>query len=200
VVAIDVEDHLMWDWPPDYSPLAHSRDPAFRGPPKGDGFRLAKQLLGSSVEWRALSIYDLDPADVGTFDIVVMGSLLLHLRDPLRALEAVRGVTRGFFLSSDQIELGLTLRSRTRPLYTLNGSGRECQWLTCNGAGHERLLYAAGFETVDKSKPFIIPFNQHPKALPKSARQLARRTALRYLTGSTSIGVLHQALLTRSRV
>src|SRR5580704_3494793 len=112
VVAIDVEDHLLWDWPPDYRADGLARDPGFSGPPKGAGFRLAKELIGSTVDWRPLSIYDLNPDDIGTFDVVVLGSLLLHLRDPIRALEAVRRVCRGQFLSADQIELGLTLKAR----------------------------------------------------------------------------------------
>ena len=200
VVAIDVEDHLLWDWPPDFPAADLPRDPGFSGPPKGAGFRLAKELLGSKVDWRPLSIYDLDPADIGTFDVVVLGSLLLHLRDPLRALAAVKRVTDGFFLSADQIELGLTLRGRHRPLYTLNGSGGDCQWFTCNAAGHERLVYAAGFEVVERSKPYVIRFNHHPSKMRVSARLLARKAATRLLTGDGGSGVLHQALLTRPRV
>jgi tRNA (mo5U34)-methyltransferase len=200
VLAVDLEDHLEWDWPPDFARADLPRDPGFSGPPKGAGFRLAKELLGSSVQWRALSIYDLDPADIGTFDVVVLGSLLLHLRDPLRALEAVRGVTGGYLLSSDQIEAGLTIRSAKRPLFTLNGSGKDCQWFTFNAAGHERLLYAAGFGIEQRAKPFIIAFNEHPKRQRPTPRLLLRRAAQRHLTGSSDLGVLHQALLARPRV
>jgi tRNA (mo5U34)-methyltransferase len=200
VVAVDVEDHLLWDWPPDYRAKELPRDPGFSGPPKGAGFRIAKELMDSEVQWRPLGIYDLDPADIGTFDVVVMGSLLLHLRDPLRALEAVRRVTDGVFLSSDQIELGLTLKSRTRPLFTLNGSGKDCQWFNFNAAGHERLLFAAGFAIERRSKPFTIRFNHHPSEFPRSARQAVRRAGTRYLTGGSEAGILHQALLGRPRV
>lgn len=52
VVAIDVEDHLLWDWPPDYSGVDQSRDPVFTGPPKGAGFRLVHDLIGSKADWR----------------------------------------------------------------------------------------------------------------------------------------------------
>jgi tRNA (mo5U34)-methyltransferase len=200
VVAVDVEDHLLWDWPPDYAGPELARDPGFSGPPKGDGFRLAKELLGSHVDLRAISVYDLDPADIGTFDVVLMGSLLLHLRDPIRALEAVRRVTNGYLLSSDQVELGLTLKGRHRPLFTLNGSGGACQWFNFNAAGHERLLYAAGFEITQRSKPYVVPFNQHPSQLPRNLRQLVRRAGTRYLTGGNDVGVLHQALLGAPRV
>ncbi|MGH9120686.1 MAG: class I SAM-dependent methyltransferase, partial [Acidimicrobiales bacterium] len=196
VVAIDVEDHLQWDWPPDYRGPQLARDPAFSGPPKGAGFRLAKELIGSNVDWRPLNVYDLHPALVGSFDVVVMGSLLIHLRDPIRALEAIRGVTRGQFLSSDQIELGLTWLSPHRPLYRLNGSGSECQWYNFNASGHCRLLYSAGFEIQKRSKPYSVRFNKHP--LP--TRRSVQTAATWALTGSSAPGVLHQALLARPRV
>lgn len=199
VIAVDVEDHLLWDWPPDYRATDLPRDPGFSGPPKGAGFRLAAELMGSKVEWRPLNIYDLDPDDIGTFDVVVCGSLMLHLRDPLRALEAVRSVTGGVFLSSEQIELWLTLLGRDRPLFTLNGSGGDCQWFNFNGAGHERLLYAAGFGIEQRSRPYNVRFNHHPKHR-MSVRNRVRQAGIRAVTGSTADGVLHRALLARPRV
>lgn len=199
VVAVDVEDHLQWDWPPDHRDEAIPRDAAFSGPPKGAGFRLAAELMGSTVDWRPISIYDLDPAEVGTFDVVVCGSLLLHLRDPLRALEAVRRVTGGIFLSSEQIELWLTVLGRGRPLYTLNGSGGECQWFNFNAAGHRRLLYAAGFEVERASRPYTVRFDHYPLRPPK-LRARINSAGLRALTGSSAPGVLHRALLGRPRV
>lgn len=199
VVAVDVEDHLLWDWPPDYRAADLARDPGFSGPPKGAGFRLAAELLGSSVDWRPINIYDLDPSEIGQFDVVVCGSLLLHLRDPIRALEAVRSVTSGYFLSSEQIELGMTLAARRRPLYTLNGSGGECQWFNSNAAGHARMVFAAGFEIEQTSRPYNVRFNHHPIPQP-TLRTRARDVAIRALTGSSAPGVLHRALLTRPRV
>ena len=199
VVAIDVEDHLLWDWPPDYRATELARDPGFSGPPKGAGFRLAAELTGSKVEWRPLSIYDLDPAVVGTFDVVVCGSLLLHLRDPIRALEAVRSVTDGVFLSSEQIELWLSVFGRGRPLLRLNGSGGECQWFNANAAGHRRMLYAAGFEVERTSKAYTVRFDHHPKPR-MTPRNLVDAIGVRAVTGSFAPGVLHRAALARPRV
>lgn len=199
VVAVDVEDHLLWDWPPDYRERDLPRDPGFSGPPKGAGFRLAAELMDSKVDWRPISIYDLDPSELGTFDVVVCGSLMLHLRDPLRALEAVRSVTGGLFLSSEQIEAALTLLGRGQPLFTLNGSGGDCQWFNFNAAGHERLLFAAGFAIERRSRPYNVRFNVHPKHR-TGLKHKVRRLAVRRLTGSTDDGVLHRALLARPRV
>lgn len=199
VVAIDVEDHLLWDWPPDYRAEGLPRDPGFSGPPKGAGFRLAHELMGSKVDWRPINVYDLDPEEIGTFDVVVMGTLLIHLRDPVRALEAIRSVTAGHFLSSDQIELGLTFLGPRKPLYTLNGSGGFCQWFNYNAAGHKRLVYAAGFEIIERSRPYTVSFNVHPKP-PRTVRNAVRTAGFRVLTGGSEPGVLHQALLARPRV
>jgi tRNA (mo5U34)-methyltransferase len=199
VVAIDVEDHLQWDWPPDYRARELARDPGFSGPPKGAGFRLAAELMGSKAEWRPLSIYDLDPAEIGTFDVVVCGSLMLHLRDPLRALEAVRRVTDGVFLSSEQIELWPSVLGRGRPWYTLNGSGADCQWFNFNAAGHKQLLHAAGFAVERTSRAYTVRFDHHP--VPRNTpKHLVHRTGVRAVTGSWKQGVLHRAALARPRV
>jgi tRNA (mo5U34)-methyltransferase len=202
VVAIDIEDHDRWDWPPDARPEVsgiENRTAGFRGPKKGDGFRLASRLLNSKVDWRPLSIYDLDPATIGTFDVITCGTLLLHLRDPIRALEAIRSVCTGFFLSSEQLELWLTLLHRGRPVYRLNGSGEECQWWLANARGHYQMLYSAGFEIVGKSRPYVVEFNVHPKP-PNTPSNVVRRTVVRALTGSSHPGIFHRALLGRPRV
>lgn len=86
VLAVDINDHTKWDWPPDVRATGGENLAKLAGPERGGGFRLAAEALGSSVQLRSVSIYDLDPADVGTFDVVTCGSLLLHLRDPMRAL------------------------------------------------------------------------------------------------------------------
>jgi tRNA (mo5U34)-methyltransferase len=201
VVAIDIPEHWLWDWPPDNRPTGpdDTQFPAMSGPAKGEGFRLAAEALGSSAQWRALSIYDLDPDDIGTFDVITCGSLMLHLRDPLRALEAVRGVCRGLLLSSEQIELWLSIVGRGIPLFRLNGSGPECQWWLPNGAGHKRILYAAGFAIEQLSRPFVVTFNHHPIP-PATLRNRVNGLATRLMTGQAEPGVLHRAVLARPRV
>ncbi len=55
-------------------------------------FEAAKKMLGSKVEHRDGSIYELTPEEFGTYDFVFCGSLLLHLTDPLLALQGLRRV------------------------------------------------------------------------------------------------------------
>jgi tRNA (mo5U34)-methyltransferase len=166
-------------------------------------------------------VYDLDPADIGTFDVVVCGSLLLHLRDPVRALEAIRGVCKGWLLSSEQIDPWLTLLRPKAPLARFNGSGHDCQWWVPGAAGHERLLWAAGFAVEQRSRPYIERLNPvHGQAPPlrSAPRDLLTRflvgdpqpalairgalhaRVLRRLTGDPHPGVLHHAVLARPRL
>src|SRR3954454_12343409 len=59
----------------------------------GRGFRIASEALGSSVRRVEVSVYHLDTDAIGgPFDYAFIGALLLHLRDPVRALERVRDV------------------------------------------------------------------------------------------------------------
>lgn len=160
------------------------------------GFRLAAELTGSAAEWQPLSIDDLDRDDVGMFDVVVCGSVLVHLRDPIRALEAVSRVTRGVFLSAEPIELWMSVLARGKPLFTLNGGEGDRPWLSFNGAGHKQLLTAAGFAIERTSKPYTVRFNQHPEP-PPTLRNRVHAAGARAVTGTREPGVLHRALLAR---
>ena len=62
------------------------------------------------------------------------------------------------------------------------------------------MVYAAGFGIEKRTKPYIIEFNVHPSKIPFSPKQAARKVALRYLTGTNKVGILHQALLSKPRI
>jgi tRNA (mo5U34)-methyltransferase len=198
VVAVDVEDHNDWDWPPDVRATGGENLARLAGPEKSGGFRIAKEALGSSVKLQQTSVYDLDPATIGMFDVVVCGTLLLHLRDPLRALEAIRSVCSGSFLSAEQIELELSLLHRKTALARLNGSGELCQWWAPNVAGHRRMVFAAGF-AIDKAvRPYTVPYGvSHPK--PGRTWPALRRRVVESVAANGP-GVPHSAVLASPRV
>jgi tRNA (mo5U34)-methyltransferase len=138
------------------------------------------------VERVEMSVYDLAPSDLGTFDVVVCGALMLHLRDPVRALEAIRSVCAGRFLSIEQIRLALTARHPRRPVAQLDGYSSRVQWWVPNVAGHRRMLQSAGFDIESATRPFAVPFGSaHPERQPidgrawlssEGRRSLVRRT------------------------
>jgi tRNA (mo5U34)-methyltransferase len=199
VIAIDIDDHNNWDWPPDVRATGGENLAKLAGPEKGRGFRIAKEALKSNVDRRPLSAYDLEPGIMGTFDVVSCGSLMLHLRDPLRALEAIRTVCSGVFLSIEQIDLRMSVRHRRKPVHVLNGSGPLCQWFVPNTAGHKRMVFAAGFEILQATRPYVEPFGvSHPPRSLTSLSAYLDAALQRVLCGGT--GVPHAAVLSRPRV
>ncbi|HVY08732.1 MAG TPA: methyltransferase domain-containing protein [Mycobacteriales bacterium] len=126
VVAIDLGTTRDVDFPTRVRPLA---DSAGDLPQMGGGFALAKEALGSAVDRRVCSVYDLNPAEHGMFDLVHCGDLLVHLRDPLRALEAMRSVTSGELLLSDGIMLAESRGSAGRPMMYIGGWDDVVWWL-----------------------------------------------------------------------
>ena len=195
VIATDIADHDAWDWPP----RTRARGPEIlrqlAGSEKGRGFEIARGLLGSAVERRPVSVYDLGPATVGTFDVVVCGSLLLHLRDPLRALEAIRSVCGECFMSIEQVELRTSVFARRSPLLLLDGLSDRLQWLLPNVAAHRGMLRAAGFDVERESGIFSEPYGPSHPPVGHSPRALCVSLARRLLTGGD--GVPHHALLAR---
>jgi tRNA (mo5U34)-methyltransferase len=195
VVAADLADHERWDWPAGLRARGVEYLRSAAGPEKGVGLRVAKQLLKSGVEPAHISAYDLSPEKVGEFDVVVCGSLLLHLRDPLRALAAIRSVCKESFLCTNQIDVGLTVVGRRAPLARFHGTEDTCQWWVPNPRGHRHMLAAAGFGIEGQSRPYAIPFGKGHSPLSRSPRALASKVARRMLAGND--GVPHHAVLAR---
>jgi tRNA (mo5U34)-methyltransferase len=191
VVAVDVLDPGRWDWPGDTE--AATRAEMGERKRGSRGFELAHAALGSRVERRDLSVYELAANELGEFDFVYCGSLLLHLRDPVGALMRIHDVCRGALLLEDVIDLGLTLRFPRRPVAGLDGRGRPWWW-RANVAGLRRMAEAAGFTLTAGPSRFYMPFGAggpatrvHPRALWSHA---AREQAIYALRGDP-----HAALL-----
>jgi len=170
IVAIDVPDPAEWDWPANSPPKAVAAITQRR--PEA-GFALASQSFGSRVDRREVSVYDLDPAHIGMFDFVYVGSLLLHLRDPVGALMRVRRVCDDRMLLVDAVH-EVRLRGRSAAA-TLDGSGRPWWWKP-NVRGLVRMVEAAGFEIVAPVRRIRIPAGRAQCAFGLSTRLRSCRT------------------------
>lgn len=148
VVAIDLEKIDDAQWPP------HKRDELRReqeeyGTELGLGFRLAAEALGSRVERVVSDVYDVTPERIGgPVDLAFVGTLLLHLRDPVRALDRVRGclVPDGELRLIEPFSVALTLRAPRRPAAEFQTLSTPFNWWVPNLAGIVALLRTAGFE------------------------------------------------------
>ncbi len=158
VVGIDVADTTQVDWPLPPRPLdAGTRAELER---RGRAFETARELLGSTVRRELVSVYDLSPQSLGSFDFVFLGTLLLHLRDPVGALSAVARVTRGELLINEPISVSLSVLRARSPTAALHTSENPFWWLP-NRAALKRYLEAAGFEVLGQGQPYLIANSAH---------------------------------------
>jgi tRNA (mo5U34)-methyltransferase len=174
VVAVDLRDPARLDWPGVSRSDKEMR--AVLGPDvaKHRGFDIAHEALGSRVQWRELSVYDLHPELVGEFDFAFMGSLLLHLRDPVAAIAAAAGVVRGELLSVDAISPLLTLLHPQQPVARFEAPGWP-MWWALNLAAYRRLFPAGGLQVEASGRPFFVRTGPGYGLTPRSRRPFVRR-------------------------
>ncbi len=115
----------------------------------GDGFRLAHRLLESSVQRLELNVYDLAPEHTGKFDVVFVSDLLLHLRDPQRALERIYTVVAddGYVILAEPYdrnldELGVPVR-RLLPY-------ERYTWSIPSQSALRAMLEVSGFKPIEE--------------------------------------------------
>lgn len=123
----------------------------------GTGFALAHDVLGSRVRRETLSVYDLSPERLGTFDLVFCGDLLLHLSDPIRALQRIRSVTAGEARLSEMFVEALDQSGRER-LVGYQGGMEDFVWWLFSRSALEAMIRDAGFDDVVQLDRFeLVP-------------------------------------------
>lgn len=118
--------------------------------PVSKAFWVMRELLDSKVKFVNARVYEICPElfDNQKFDLVFMGALLLHLRDPIGALMAARSVCSGQLLAT----------TRTMPEHDDNPfpfmdlpftSIDKISWWRPNKACFKHWFLAAGFSSAD---------------------------------------------------
>jgi tRNA (mo5U34)-methyltransferase len=149
VVATDLSSPDELDWPPRWRPRV---EPTL-DETKEERFRLVHEALGSRVRRVERSVYALD-TDLGEFDLVFCGDLLVHLKDPVSAIERIHGVCRGSAIICNPVKRFRF--ARRRPIAEFDGIGEFQWWLLSEGA-MERMMRAVGFERVEVGPSFELP-------------------------------------------
>jgi SAM-dependent methyltransferase len=118
---------------------------------------LAKEILDSKVERVVRSIYDATPEDLGTFDVVFCGSVLLHLRDQLLALERIANLVKpgGIFISAEEYEPVTDLIPFPVARFRGNRDAAVVFWVPSRKAWRD-MLWHAGFDSVEEVKRFTM--------------------------------------------
>jgi len=177
VHAVDVPDPYRWDWPArarireSYDGGKENLEAIKQG---GNGFPIAREALGSSVERHEMTVYEISPDALGQFDFVFVGSILLHLRDPIGALERIRSVARGQVVINDCIEYVLSKLIRRTPMARLDAEDRVWWWQPNLAALHS-MIEQAGFEILERGEPYFVPFGSRYDVPRQTPRDVLRR-------------------------
>lgn len=157
VIALDLDDERELDWPPRRRAQIgeQMRDEGLRLARGKAGFELAKEALGSKVERVTSSVYAARASELGTFDLVFCGSVLMHLRDQLLALERIAELCRGTFISAEEYDR----RSGFAPLpvsrYLADRPSAVVFWLP-SARTWRRMIWTAGFDEVTEHGRFTL--------------------------------------------
>jgi tRNA (mo5U34)-methyltransferase len=149
VVGLDIDDTSTLDWPP-------RRRPETFDEVRGEGFHVAKEILGSKAERVVCNLYDATPERLGgTFDLVFCGSVLIHLRDQLLALERIAGLCHGQLISAEEYDRRSSLLPWPSARYLADREKSVVFWLPAKQTW-KRLIWSAGFDHVEETGTFDL--------------------------------------------
>jgi tRNA (mo5U34)-methyltransferase len=159
VTALDVDRIQQLDWPPRLRPADDDR--------RGEGFEIAREAFASEVERVGTSIYDATPELLGgRFDLVFCGSVMIHLRDPMLALERLAALCSGRLILADEY-------SRRFDRIPFLGGGAEflgeSEWMTWwrpASRTWQAMVRCAGFEDVRIHDRFNLRFRAAKGGVP----------------------------------
>lgn len=119
-----------------------------------DGFRLARELLGSRVEDLDIDALDITEATVGRHDVVLFLGVLYHLRNPFEGLRVAAGVCDGTLVVETTLHLHDVEESAMQFFPASELDGDPTNWWSPNPRCVTDMLSALGFRHVD--------FSPHP--------------------------------------
>ena len=131
-------------------------------PAETSGFDKLASLLNSKAKYQLGTVYNLDPNNIGKFDIVICFGVLYHLRHPLLALDMIRRVCTGeLYLETACIDVDVRTPSGVITLDQLSPklkeipllqfyrlgelNGDESNWFSFNRKALDGMLQSSGF-------------------------------------------------------
>ena len=176
VTALDLDRPEELDWPPRLRSAGEARLAPGAALAEDRGFQLAHRALGSSVERKALSVYEATPELLdGPFDLVFCGSVLIHLRDPMLALERMARLCRGRLVLAEEYSRRLEWLP-WRNVAEFRGESPWMTWWRPSSRTWVAMVRCAGFEDVRRHSRFALRFRGERGAVPHTVIH-ARGTA-----------------------
>ena len=137
--------------------LAEDGSPIYFSP-VSEGFWRMKDFLQSKVRFVNGTAYDPGPSLFGNerFDLVFLGAILCHLRDPIGALMAARSVCRHRVIASTPVVIGEPESDTLPRQYLPYTKDDNISWWLPNEACFKHWFLAAGFTGVDVTRQVTL--------------------------------------------
>ena len=141
--------------------------------PAGNGFWVMREILGLKARFVNARIYDICPELFGgdKFDLVFLGGLLMHLRDPIGALMAIRSVC-GSRLIANSCEPPSGLGDEQPPRMQLHGKMGDVwdrtSWWIPNRTCLVEWFRGAGFSNIDTTGTVKLCVDNPDTAAPRT--------------------------------
>ena len=119
--------------------------------PVSKGFWIMKDILGLKAEYVNARVYEICPEFFGgkKFDLVFMGSVLMHLRDPIAALMAAHSVCNRQLIATTYLLPDNPEEAEPVMRMWEGGTGSGISWWVPNRLCLVQWLKAAGFSKFD---------------------------------------------------
>jgi hypothetical protein len=102
-----------------------------------------------------LNLYDASPQELGTFDLIFCGSVLIHLRDQLLALERIAALCRDRFICAEAYDRLTGLLPFPVARYRADRRASVVFWEP-SARTWRRMLWTAGFDDVREQARFSL--------------------------------------------
>lgn len=158
VVAVELPKWASHDWTPRYrrelDRLGTRDEEKIDREVMRDGFSIVGEALGSTRvvrKWR--SIYELHASELGTFDIVFCGSMLMHVRDPILGIHKLRECCA----STGKLILSISTMSPqpTEAIARFVGEWNQCNWWQMSAKCLDSLLTCADFDAISHRAYYV---------------------------------------------
>jgi 2-polyprenyl-3-methyl-5-hydroxy-6-metoxy-1,4-benzoquinol methylase len=122
-------------------------------------FNKIREALNLNVQYIQRSIYDLDET-FGKFDLIICGSVLLHLRDIFGAIEQIKCVCKGEAIiataSMEDDRCDHKACCEVVGIKTVGRGGEYWVYWHVNTLGLRKMLLAAGFSEAHEVTKFVL--------------------------------------------
>jgi tRNA (mo5U34)-methyltransferase len=120
-----------------------------------DGFAIVGEALGSTRVrriWKA--IYDLRAAELGTFDLVFSGAMLMHVRDPILGIQRMRECCKptGRLI----VSISTTMPDAKEPVAKFVGEWNQCNWWQMSPPCLDAVLQCCDFTTIEHRDSYTL--------------------------------------------